>query len=91
MATYEAQQHDSRYALTSSSKAGKRYVDKNASLSKQLHQDRPYLKPIIFVRSTQTPYLFQVQEEILEPMEHEIGEISFISSTTFDLLIILTI
>jgi hypothetical protein len=75
MAAYEAQHYDSRYDLTPS-KGGKRYVDKNASLSRQLHQDRPYLKPIIFVRSTQTPFLFQMQEEILEPMEHEIGAVS---------------
>lgn len=46
----------------------------NDALSKLLHEDRPFLRPIVFVRSVQTPFLFQVEEDILKPVIEEIGD-----------------
>ena len=40
----------------------------NAPLSHLLYEDRPLLKPIIFVRSQATPTLFMEEEEIFEPV-----------------------
>jgi len=39
-----------------------------ASLSQLLHEDRPLLKPIVFVRSECTPTLFLNEEEIFQPV-----------------------
>lgn len=46
----------------------------NASLSQLLYEDRPFLKPIAFVQSKQTPTLFLREEEILKPVAEEAGE-----------------
>ncbi|KAF8658390.1 hypothetical protein AX16_001999 [Volvariella volvacea WC 439] len=46
----------------------------NAPLSQLLAEDRPYLRPIIFVRSIQTPFLFRVEEEIFRPVAEEVGD-----------------
>lgn len=40
----------------------------NAPLSRLLYEDRPLLKPIVFVRSQGTPTLFMEEEEIFEPV-----------------------
>ena len=45
----------------------------NASLSQALYEDRPFLKPITFVRSQLTPTLFLRDEEIFEPVAEEAG------------------
>ncbi|CDO76051.1 hypothetical protein BN946_scf184696.g3 [Trametes cinnabarina] len=39
-----------------------------APLSKVLYEDRPLLKPIIFVRSVHNPTLFQEEEDIFKPV-----------------------
>ncbi|KAH8993509.1 hypothetical protein EDB92DRAFT_1854568 [Lactarius akahatsu] len=46
----------------------------NASLSQLLYEDRPFLKPITFVRSQVTPTLFLRDEEIFKPVAEEAGE-----------------
>ncbi|KAH9069785.1 hypothetical protein EDB83DRAFT_2551021 [Lactarius deliciosus] len=46
----------------------------NASLSQLLYEDRPFLKPITFVRSQVTPTLFLRGEEIFKPVAEEAGE-----------------
>ncbi|KAH9055548.1 hypothetical protein EDB87DRAFT_1579780 [Lactarius vividus] len=46
----------------------------NTSLSQLLYEDRPFLKPITFVRSQQTPTLFLRGEEIFKPVAEEAGE-----------------
>jgi hypothetical protein len=38
-----------------------------------LHQERPYLRPVIFVPSVYTRILFQEEEEILQPVVEEVG------------------
>ena len=45
----------------------------NAPLSSLLYEERPLLRPIVFVRSTLTATLFQEEEEIFEPGVEEIG------------------
>ncbi|KAI0661398.1 hypothetical protein C8Q70DRAFT_1052478 [Cubamyces menziesii] len=39
-----------------------------APLSKVLYEDRPFLRPVIFVRSVNNPTLFQQEEEIFQPV-----------------------
>ncbi|KDQ55659.1 hypothetical protein JAAARDRAFT_325307 [Jaapia argillacea MUCL 33604] len=46
----------------------------NAPLSKLLWQDRPYLKPIVFVRSENTPTLFTLEEDILQAVSDEVED-----------------
>ncbi|KAF8268210.1 hypothetical protein EI94DRAFT_1728370 [Lactarius quietus] len=46
----------------------------NASLSQLLYEDRPYLKPITFVRSKMTPTLFLRDDDIFKPVAEEAGE-----------------
>ncbi len=43
-------------------------------LAKVLYEDRPLLKPIVFVRSTLTATLFKEEEEILQPLAEEVGK-----------------
>lgn len=50
-----------------------------ASLSKLLYEDRPLLRPIMFVPSLATPKLFQDEEELLQPLAEEAGELHVIS------------
>ena len=38
----------------------------NAPLSKLLYEDRPFLKPIVFVRSVHTATLFEEEEDIIK-------------------------
>ncbi|KAI0257906.1 hypothetical protein BC834DRAFT_871659 [Gloeopeniophorella convolvens] len=45
-----------------------------ASLSQLLYEDRPLLKPIVFVRSKHTPSLFMEEEEIFQAVVEEAGE-----------------
>ncbi|KAJ7596595.1 hypothetical protein C8J56DRAFT_917845 [Mycena floridula] len=45
-----------------------------APLSQLLHLERPLLRPIIFVPSQQSKYLFQVEEEILQPIVEDVGD-----------------
>ncbi|KAG8214154.1 hypothetical protein J3R82DRAFT_10921 [Butyriboletus roseoflavus] len=42
-------------------------VRNDAPLSDLLYSERPLLRPVKFVRSTLTPFLFQYAEEVLEP------------------------
>jgi hypothetical protein len=42
-------------------------------LSNLRYASRPLLKPITFVRAEQTPFLFQKEEEILQPIAEEAG------------------
>jgi hypothetical protein len=44
-----------------------------APLSKVLYEDRPFLRPVIFVRGLHQPTLFQEQEELLEALIEEVG------------------
>lgn len=39
------------------------------SLARMLDLDRPFLKPVHFVRAQETPFLFQNEEEILEVVQ----------------------
>ena len=43
------------------------------TLSNLLGQERPLLKPIVFVPSTETRFLFQDEEELLQPIGEDIG------------------
>lgn len=43
-------------------------------LSELLYRDRPYLRPVVFVRSVHTRTLFQEEEEILQPVVEEVGK-----------------
>lgn len=57
----------------------KRHLDSklrggNTSLSQLLYEDRPFRKPITFVRSKTTPTLFLRDEEIFKPVAEEAGE-----------------
>ncbi|KAL1742507.1 hypothetical protein HDZ31DRAFT_43116 [Schizophyllum fasciatum] len=47
----------------------------NAPLSSLLYEERPLLRPIVFVRSTLTATLFQEEEEIFEPGVEEIDDL----------------
>ncbi|KXN82020.1 G-patch and R3H domain-containing protein C30B4.02c [Leucoagaricus sp. SymC.cos] len=50
-------------------------VGPNSTLSDLLFASRPLLRPVKFVKSEQTPFLFQYdQEEILKPAIEEIGD-----------------
>ena len=51
----------------------KKLRNTSAPLSQLLFEDRPYLKPIVFVRSTITPSLFMDEEEIFEPVVEAAG------------------
>lgn len=44
----------------------------DAPLSKLLYETRPLLRPIIFTRSTATPFLFQYEEELLKPVVEDV-------------------
>ncbi|KAA1475077.1 hypothetical protein DENSPDRAFT_866787 [Dentipellis sp. KUC8613] len=44
-----------------------------APLSQLLYEDRPLLRPVIFVRSQTTPTLFMEEEEIFKPVAEEAG------------------
>ncbi|TFK53782.1 hypothetical protein OE88DRAFT_1656088 [Heliocybe sulcata] len=56
---------------STSTRGRKKAFNKNAPLSKLLYEDRPYLRPVIFVKSTATPRLFEAEEEIFETMNEE--------------------
>lgn len=45
-----------------------------APLSRILHEDRPLLRPITFVRSVHTAILFEKEEDILQPTIEETGD-----------------
>ncbi|KAG6919508.1 hypothetical protein DXG01_005098 [Tephrocybe rancida] len=49
-------------------------LSKDASLSDLLFQERPLLRPIVFVPSVHTKTLFQEEEEILQAIVEEVGE-----------------
>lgn len=42
-------------------------------LSAKFYEERPFLRPVIFVASTATPFLFQEEEEIFQPVVEEVG------------------
>lgn len=54
--------------LSSKLKAG-------APLSKLLYEDRPLLRPIIFVRSVYTATLFEEEEDILKPLAEDTSKL----------------
>ena len=61
-----------------------------ASLSQLLYEGRPLLKPILFIRSKDTPTLFLEEEEIFRPVADEAGRYTFSPhGTEFFLLITL--
>jgi hypothetical protein len=43
------------------------------TLSSLLIQERPLLRPIVFVPSTETRFLFQDEEELLQPIVEDVG------------------
>lgn len=45
----------------------------SAPLSSLLYESRPLLRPVVFVKSTLTPVLFQQEEELLKPTMEDIG------------------
>ncbi|KAI0315176.1 hypothetical protein OF83DRAFT_1174066 [Amylostereum chailletii] len=53
----------------------KRLRTSTAPLSQLLYEDRPLLKPIVFVRSEITPKLFMEEEEIFKPVADEAGDL----------------
>jgi hypothetical protein len=44
-----------------------------APLSKVLYEDRPFLRPVVFVRSIHTATLFEQEEDILQPLAEDVG------------------
>lgn len=44
-----------------------------APLSKLLYEDRPLLRPIVFVRSVYTATLFEEKEDIMKPLAEDTG------------------
>jgi hypothetical protein len=42
-------------------------------LSRVLYEDRPFLRPVVFVRAEHTPFLFQEEEDILQPGMEDVG------------------
>lgn len=56
-------------------------------MSKLLDLDRPYLRPIVFVRSVHSATLFQNQDEdeILQPIVEDVGECCSSSSIATEL------
>lgn len=52
---------------------GGNYTRKSGPLSEQLYQERPFLRPITFVKSQLTPSLFMDEEEIFEPVVEAAG------------------
>ncbi|TFY61685.1 hypothetical protein EVG20_g6968, partial [Dentipellis fragilis] len=51
----------------------KKLRSSTAPLSQLLYEDRPLLRPVIFVRSQATPTLFTEEEEIFKPVVEEAG------------------
>ena len=49
----------------------------DAPLSKLLYEERPFLKPIIFVPSVYTRTLFEQEEDLLQPQVEDIGGLPF--------------
>ncbi|KAK2464354.1 hypothetical protein APHAL10511_003811 [Amanita phalloides] len=47
----------------------------DSPLSSLLHETRPLLRPIVFVKSQLTPYLFQEEEELLQPAVEDTGDV----------------
>ena len=54
--------------------AGK--LNAGAPLSKLLYEDRPFLRPIKFVRSVHTATLFQKEDEIFQPVVESAGNLN---------------
>lgn len=52
-----------------------------APLSKLLYEDRPFLRPIVFVRSVHTATLFEEKEDILKPLAEDVGTYKLSSSS----------
>ena len=48
-------------------------LESSAPLSSLLYETRPLLRPIVFVKSTLAPVLFQQEEELMQPTAEEIG------------------
>ncbi|KAJ7211082.1 hypothetical protein C8J57DRAFT_1483860 [Mycena rebaudengoi] len=46
----------------------------DAPLSRLLYEDRPLLRPIIFVRAVHHATLFQEEEELIQPVVEDVGE-----------------
>jgi hypothetical protein len=53
---------------------GRSKLRHDAPLSKLLYEDRPFLKPVIFVPSVHTRTLFEQEEELLQPQVEDVGE-----------------
>lgn len=73
-------QHDSGYQSSPGRGRGRGQgrggskLRQDAPLSSLLYQERPYLRPVVFVRSVYTRTLFQEEEEILQPVVEEVGD-----------------
>lgn len=52
---------------------GGKSTGKHGPLSEQLYQERPFLRPITFIKSQLTPRLFMDEEEIFEPVVEAAG------------------
>ena len=46
----------------------------DAPLSKLLYEERPFLRPIIFVAAVHNRVLFQEEEDILQSVVEEVGK-----------------
>ena len=57
-------------------------VGAKQTLSSLLLQERPLLKPIMFVPSTETRFLFQNEEELLQPTVESVGGCTWIFCRT---------
>jgi hypothetical protein len=44
-----------------------------APLSRVLYEDRPFLRPVIFVRSVHTATLFEEEEDIFQAVVEDVG------------------
>ena len=53
---------------------GSRLLSDAAPLSSLLYQERPLLRPVVFVRSVLSSTLFQEEDEIFKPVTEEVGE-----------------
>jgi hypothetical protein len=45
-----------------------------APLSRMLYEDRPLLRPVLFVRGVEQPTLFEEEEELLKPVVEDVGK-----------------
>ena len=56
---------------------GTRNLRPDAPLTRLLYEERPLLRPIVFVASALNPVLFDQDEDLLKPGVEEVGTFSY--------------